>query len=180
MAEAEHTTIARPYARAVFSRALEVQDGLATWSTMLALLAETVSQPVIVRALDNPRLSSHEEAALVSRILGDTLTEEATNFLKVLGDNGRVSLLPEISETYEHLKAQYEKTSDVSVTSAFDVSEEDRQRLESALKERLQKNINLTTSVDQDLMGGVVIRTEDTVIDNSVRGKLTKLAQTLY
>ena len=180
MAEAEHITIARPYARAVFSRALEVPDGLATWSTMLALLAETVSQPVVVRALDDPRLSSHEEAALVGRILGETLTGEANNFLMVLGDNDRVSLLPEISELYEHLKAQYEKTSDVSVTSAFDVSEEDRQRLESAMKERLQKNVNLSTSVDQELMGGVIIRTEDTVIDNSVRGKLTKLAQTLY
>ena len=179
MAEAEHTTIARPYARAIFSRALDVPSGLGEWSTMLGLLAGTVTQPAVKQALDNPRLSSAEEAKLVSSVLGEMLTDEARNLLEVLGDNGRVSLLPEIRELYEHFKAQHEKTMDVSVTSAFEVEDADRQRLESALKNRLQKHINLSTAVDPHLLGGVVIRTEDTVIDNSVRGKLTKLAQVL-
>ena len=89
------------------------------------------------------------------------------------------SRLPEISELFEHFKDQHEQTLDVNVTSAFDVGESDRVKLETALKSRLQKQINLTTNVDSGLLGGVVIRTEDTVIDNSVRGKLSRLAQVL-
>lgn len=179
MAEAEETTVARPYARAVFSRALDETSGLANWSRMLGLLAATVAQPVVKRALDDPRLSSHEEAGLLGEILGDELTQEARNLLSVLGDYGRVALLPHIHELYEDLKAQHEQTMEVSITSAYEVGESDRARLEGALKQRLQKQINLTTEVDASLMGGAIVRAEDTVIDNSVRGKLARLAQAL-
>lgn len=179
MAEAELTTIARPYARAAFSCALDQSSGLATWSKMLGMLAATVSNKVVREALDDPALTHEEESQLVVNIMGDDLTEEGRNLLSVLGEYGRISVLPEISELFEHLKTQHEQTMDVRVTSAFEVDEADQTRLANALQTRLQKKINLTTDVDASLMGGVVIRADDTVIDNSVRGKLEKLAQTL-
>ncbi|HKI74398.1 MAG TPA: F0F1 ATP synthase subunit delta [Pseudomonadales bacterium] len=179
MAEAEEITIARPYARAVFSCALEHSSGLADWSRMLAMLAATVQQPTVVRALDDPHLSSQEEAELLGKILGEELTQEGRNLLSVLGHYGRIAVLPEIAELFEDLKAQHDQVMDVLVTSAYEIDESDKERLVTALKERLQKKINLTTEVDPTLLGGAVIRAEDTVIDDSVRGKLARLSQVL-
>ena len=68
---------------------------------------------------------------------------------------------------------------DVTITSAFEVTEDDRDKLEAALKRLLQRDIRVESSVDQTLLGGVIVRAEDTVIDNSMRGRLEKLAQVL-
>lgn len=179
MAEAELTTIARPYARAAFSTALDQSSGLAKWSQMLGMLAEAVRNPVVQEALDNPALTPEAEAKLVMDIMGDDLDEQGRNLVAILGEYGRIAVLPEISELFEHLKAQHEKTMEVRITSAYEVEDADKDRLAEALAQRLQKSINITTDVDASLLGGVVIRADDTVIDNSVRGKLEKLAQVL-
>jgi F-type H+-transporting ATPase subunit delta len=77
------------------------------------------------------------------------------------------------------MKAHHEKTMDVTLISAFEVSDDDTEKLAAALKKRLQRDVHFSATVDKSLLGGVIIRTEDTVIDNSVRGKLQKLAQVL-
>lgn len=179
MAEAEITTVARPYARAVFSYALDETDGLAKWSRTLALLGAAAATDVVEDALDNPQLTTEQEVELLASILDDDLSAQGRNFISVLAENGRLTLLPAISEMFEDLKAQHEKTMDVEVTSAFDVSDDDRHKLVEALNKRLQKEIELTTTVDEKLLGGVIIRAEDTVIDNSVRGRLEKLSRAL-
>ena len=101
------------------------------------------------------------------------------NFVRVLAQYGRITLLPEISSLYELMKANHEKTVHVEVTSAFDISEAEASQLADGLARHLQQEIELDTSVDGELLGGVVIRAEDTVIDHSVRGKLRKLSQAL-
>ncbi len=179
MAEAELTTVARPYARAAFSYGLDQTDGLSRWSRMLALLGAAADTDVLEAALDNPQLSHEQEAFMLIDLLADELDEGGKNFVKILAENGRLPLLPEISAIFEDLKAQHEKTMDVTVTSAFEVSDADKAKLGDALKQRLQKEIDLSAEVDQSLVGGVVIRADDTVIDNSVRGKLEKLAHAL-
>jgi F-type H+-transporting ATPase subunit delta len=179
MAEAENTTIARPYARAAFSVALDDASGLASWSHMLNLLSAAVIMAPVRQALDNPRLTTAQEATLLLEIMGEELSEQGKNFVSVLAEYGRITLLPTICELYELMKAHHEKTMDVSLTSAFELSDEDTEKLATALKKRLQRDIHFTAAVDKTLLGGVIIRTEDTVIDNSVRGKLQKLAQVL-
>ena len=77
------------------------------------------------------------------------------------------------------LKANQEKSVDVEITTAFEVSSEISDKLAAALKNRLQREIRLATSVDKSLIGGAVIRAGDTVIDSSVRGKLKKLAEAM-
>lgn len=180
MAESELATIARPYARAAYARALEEDSGLGKWSKMLGLLAETVSHERVRRALDNPVLSTRDEAKLLIDILSDDLSDEAGNFVQVLAQYGRISVLPHIWEQFELLKANHEKTMDVEVISAFEVSEEEKEQLMSSLRARLQREINIDARVEAGLLGGVIIRAEDTVIDNSVRGKLAKLSQALH
>lgn len=179
MAESEITTVARPYARAAFSKALDEASGLANWSRMLALLSAAVQSQPVRFALDNPRLTTEQEARLVTDIMGDALSVKGRNFVSILASNGRMALLPAIHEIYEMLKAHHEKTMDVTLTSAFEISTDDSRKLAEALKKRLQREVHLSSTVDKSLLGGVIIRTEDTVIDNSVRGRLQKLARVL-
>lgn len=179
MAESELTTVARPYARAAFSQALEQAAGLENWSRMLAMLAATVEQRTVNQALDNPLLTTQDKAKLLLGVMGEELSDNGQNFVNVLAEYNRIALLPQISETYELMKSNHEKTMQVEVVSAFEIGAADEKKLAGALKEKLQREIILTSSVDSDLLGGVVIRAEDTVIDNSVRGKLEKLSQVL-
>ena len=179
MAEVELATIARPYARAAFSYALDQDQGLQAWSKMFALLAAASSEKMVQEALDDPMLSGTEEAKLLIAVLGDELSEAAQNFVTVLSGYGRIGLLPNIVSMFELLKANHEKTMEVEVTSAFEVTEREKAALSEALHKMLQREIILETSVDPSLLGGVVIKAEDTVIDDSVRGKLQKLSNAL-
>jgi F-type H+-transporting ATPase subunit delta len=179
MAEAELPTIARPYARAAFSRGLDQTDGLGTWSRMLSLLAAAVSEPIEEEVLDNPTLTTEDETSLILQLMGDGLNQDGQNFVSVLAEYGRLALLPTIAELFELLKANHEKTMDVEVTSAFEVSDQEKIELGAALQRMLQRDINIETEVNKALIGGVVIRAEDTVIDDSVKGRLEKLSMEL-
>ena len=179
MAEAELSTIARPYARAAFAYAVEQEGGLGRWSSMLGLMASAVSQDVVTAKLDDPRLTTEDGAAFLGSLLDTDINDDARNFINVLAEYGRIELLPNIAEQYELLKADHERTINVEVTSAYEVSDEESDKLSAALQTKLQRDINLTTAVDASLVGGVVIKAEDTVIDGSIRGKLRKLSQVL-
>ena len=179
MAEAEPSTVAGPYARAAFSYALDQAEDLAEWSRMLQLLAAVVNESVVQAALDDPLLSTEDETRLLVSLMIDELSEQGRNFIVVLAEYDRLASIPTVAEQFEVLKANHEKTLDVSVSSAFEVSADNQQKLAEALHKRLQRDINIETEVDQSLIGGVLIRAEDTVIDDTVRGRLERLAQAL-
>jgi len=175
---AELTTLARPYAKAAFQVALE-ESALDTWSKMLGVTAAVTSHESVRALLINPALSSEQAAQAFIDICGEELNEKGQNFVRLLAENKRIGLLPEVSMLFENLKAIQERSVDVEITTAFEISSDIAQKLADALKQRLQRDINLATSVDSALIGGAVIRAGDTVIDSSVRGKLTKLAESL-
>ena len=175
---AELTTLSRPYAKAAFEVALS-DNALETWSTMTGLAGAVASQSAVKELLASPALSSEQVAQAFIDVCGDELDEKGQNFIRLLADNKRLTLLPQIAELYENLKAQQEKSLDVEITTAFAVSESVATKLADALKSRLQREIKLATKVDQSLIGGAVIRAGDTVIDSSVRGKLAKLAESM-
>jgi len=179
MAEAELATIARPYARAAFSKALDQESGLEVWSKVLAVLSATVSEPLVEVALDKPTLTVEDQAEIVFGLMGDELDDLSRNFVSLLAESDRLPLLPSISELFELLKANHDKTMDVELTSAFDISEKQSDDLALALNRKLQRTVRISAKIDQTLIGGVVIRAEDTVIDDSVRGRLEKLSQIL-
>ena len=179
MAEAELTTLARPYARAAFSHALEHGKGLADWSSMLGLLSAALTETAVQEKLHNPLLTRDDETSLLFQLTGDDLNQGGRNFVSVLAENGRLALLPTIAEIFEQLRARHEKTLDVQVSSAFKVSAAESTALETALQQMLQRDVALETKVDESLLGGVVIKAEDMVIDDSVKGKLEKLSQEL-
>lgn len=175
---AELSTLARPYAKAAFEVALQ-DSALDSWSSMLGVSAAVAGEDSISAMLTDPSLSSERVAQSFIDILGDALETKGQNFIRLLAENKRLVLLPEIVELFETLKANQEKSVDVEITTAFEVSSEISDKLAAALKNRLQREIRLATSVDSSLIGGAVIRAGDTVIDSSVRGKLKKLAEAM-
>lgn len=175
---ADLITLARPYAKAAFQVAL-ADNALASWSSMLAVSA-TVSRAEQVRALlISPHLSTAQQAGAVIDVCGDALNEKGRNFISLLAENKRLALLPEIAALFEALKAQQEKSVDVQVTSAFDLAPATIESLATALRKRLEREIRITSHVDATLIGGVIIKAGDLVIDSSVRGKLNQLAEAM-
>ncbi len=97
----------------------------------------------------------------------------------MLARNKRLHLLAEISAQFEALRAQEEASLDVEVVSAYSLDDAEQQRLDESLARRFEREIQLTSRVEETLLGGAIIRAGDTVIDGSVRGKLKKLSETL-
>ena len=112
-------------------------------------------------------------------ICGDQLATASQNFISILSENRRLQLLPQISQQFEIMKANLEKAVDVDVVAAADLDTAQQQALSDALSAKLERKVNLQVSLDQSLLGGAVIRAGDTVIDGSIRGRLTKLAESL-
>jgi len=175
---AETTTLARPYAKAAFEVAKQ-DSALDQWSKMLALTAAISGRDSVSAVLRDPSLSAEQIAENFVVVCGDDLNDKGQNFIRLLAENKRLVLLPDVSALYEILKANQEKSVDVEITTAFEISSDIAQKLADSLKSRLEREINLATKVDQSLLGGAVIRAGDTVIDSSVRGKLTKLAESM-
>lgn len=176
---AEASTIARPYAKAAFEHAV-AKDTLDDWSGMLSLVAQIVADDDMrSRILGNPRLSSAQKADVVVDVCGDAVNDDLRNFIRLVGDKGRLPALGAIAEQFEAFKAQQEKRMDVDIHSAFPLTKAQEKSLASALAKRLNREISITTQVDKTLLGGVILRAGDTVIDGSVRGRLNRLKEAL-
>jgi len=175
---AELTTLARPYAKAAFEYA-QAHQQLASWSAMLGLAAAISQDETMQRVLAAPRLTSAEKASAFNEVAGDKFDAQVQNFISVLSENNRLALLPEIAALFEQYKAEQEQTVEVEVTSAFALNQEQQDKLAKVLSARLSREVRLHVVEDASLIGGVVIRAGDLVIDGSVRGKLAKLAEAL-
>lgn len=175
---AELTTLARPYAKAAFEHA-QAHQQLANWSAMLGLAAAVSQDDTMQRVLKAPRLTSTEKATTFNEVCGDKFDAQAQNFIRVIAENDRLALLPDIFALFELYKAEQEKSIDVDVTSAFALSDEQQDKLAKVLSARLSREVRLHAAEDSSLIGGVIIRAGDLVIDGSVRGKIAKLAEAL-
>jgi len=175
---AENVTIARPYAKAVFALACE-QERLAEWSEVLAVAASVVSDQRVADLLNSPRVTSAELADLIIGLCADKADELAGNFIRVLAQYRRLNVLPEIVSLFEILRAEYENSVDVSLISAAPVSKAQQDKIATALRKRLGRDVRLHCEIDESLIGGAVIRARDLVIDGSLSGRLARLATEL-
>ncbi len=174
----EAITVARPYAEAVFRKAEE--DGtLDAWSEMLALLAALAEEPVLAGVIANPLYVRGQLAQLIQDIAGERLSTEGGNLVRLLAENGRLPVLPEIQALYEELKAESQRTLNVTVRSAYELASKQEQDLAAALSEKLGRKVTISSEQDPELIGGVHIRAGDLVIDGSVKGRLEQLANEL-
>ena len=174
----ENITIARPYAQAVFETA-SGDNNFADWSAILELLSDIVADPQMQSLLRNPTIKSDFLADMIIEICGDRTRDEGRNFIRVLAAARRLALAPQIRTLFEQQRAEAEGVVEVTVKSAYPLEQGEIDRIAGAMGRRLGKKTFVTTIVDKDLIGGVVIRTGDSVIDASVMGRLKQLGSHL-
>jgi F-type H+-transporting ATPase subunit delta len=174
---AEVVTIARPYAEAVFALA-DGAGALGKWSQALAVMAAVAAHPDVAAATGDPKLTSEQVYGLFAAACGD-LTLEAQNLVRLLIENGRLALLPEISEIYEALKNEREGVVDARITTAYPLNAGQLSALVAELENRFKRKVKPQVEVDAGLIGGVRMQVGDEVIDGSVRGRLAAMAAAL-
>jgi F-type H+-transporting ATPase subunit delta len=182
---AENITLARPYAQALFELAQGANE-LSAWSTALGTAAQVVADDAAAELLSNPMVSDAQRVGLVADICsqaGDGAAVFAQpngqNLLRLLAENGRLSVLPDIAERFDALKAAFENTVEVDLISAVEVDDAVANKFKEGLQARLGRSVILNRSVDTDLIGGAVVRADDLVIDGSIKTRLQALAQLL-
>jgi F-type H+-transporting ATPase subunit delta len=175
---AERATIARPYAKAAFEYARDAK-AFAQWSSGLKSAAQIVADPRVAELTKNPQWSQADLVSIITDVAGGSLDSGMQNFVRVLAENHRLLLLPEITARYEELRSEVENTIDVEVISAVALNAAQADKFKQALSTRLKRQVRMQNSVDATLLGGAVVRAGDLVIDGSLKGRLQRLATEL-
>lgn len=178
----DNTTIARPYAKALFEHALSTKT-LAEWSELLTILAHAVLTDAVTDFVENPETTLEQQSELLLSLFEQAKIGEERevlmHFIALLAENKRVLILPDIHVQYAALREQHEKTLAVEVISFSPLTPTQEEKLTQSLSQRLQRQITLDVTIDKSLLGGAIVRAGDLVIDGSVRGKLNKLGSDL-
>ncbi len=174
----ELSTLARPYAQAAFKRAKEV-GAAGVWSDSLAFLAQVMQDKALQAVVDNPRVEKERLLQLMLDISKGYIHDEAENFLKILIENDRLNLIPQISVLYEQYKAEDEGYINVDLYSAYPITKDEQKKFVTSLEKLLSKKVNATVKVDKTLIGGIVAKAGDKVIDSSISGQLHQLEKRL-
>lgn len=172
----EYTTAARPYAKAAFEVA-QAESKQAEWLDAIQLISAIVCNEAYASIIDSPKLGAADKGDILIDICADKLSDTQKNFVRTLSENARLALMPEIAVLFEALKAQAEGTVEATATSAYPLSDAQVKSMTEALKKKLGREVSLTTEVDASLIGGVVIRAGDLVIDGSTRARIGALTQ---
>ncbi|HEV3106551.1 MAG TPA: F0F1 ATP synthase subunit delta [Trinickia sp.] len=176
---AELATIARPYAEALF-RVAEGGD-IAAWSALVQELAQVARLPEVMSIASSPKVS---HAQVVDLLLAAAKSPQkdspqARNFVQMLVDNHRLSLLPEIAVQFDELKNAREGAADALIVSAFPLDGTPLSELIASLERKFQRKLKPTVQVDPSLIGGVRVTVGDEVLDTSVRARLASMQTAL-
>lgn len=178
----ELTTIARPYAKAAFDFAVEQstsdKSAVEKWNEMLGFLAELVKNETMQNYLTGS-LSAQKLADTVISICGEQLDQYGQNLVRLMAENKRLTVLPTVFKLYQHYVEEYQAITEVQAISAQPLNVTQQDKIAAAMEKRLARKVKLNCSVDNSLIAGVIIRTDDFVIDGSSRGQLTRLASEL-
>ena len=174
----ENSTIARPYATAVFELAQET-GRVQEWSATLELLGMLAADSNMRQLMTNPKVSRDQLRDLVFDVCGDGLDGPGRNLARLLVQGDRLQYAQNIKTQYEQMRAAAEGKVDVEVVTPYSLDEQQQAGIAELISERLGKQVNIKTSVDEALIGGAVIRAGDSIIDASLRGRLTELRNEL-
>ena len=145
----------------------------------MQFLSTAVQAPELASVLDTPNITHQQRSELIEKVAGDKLDDNGRNFVRLLSENNRIDLLPDVAGIYDGLRADAEGEIEAQVTSAFELLPDQSEKIDNALSARLNRKVKIVSDVDKDLIGGVIIRAGDLVIDGSVKGRLAKMSSTI-
>ena len=161
-------TIARPYAQAIY-------DHSEGWEADLKQLELALDTPEVKMLIDSPKLAYKEKTDVFLSLFEGQIESKTSNLVKVLGESKRISLIPHISKEYRKLLSGTKSSSEVVITSAFELSEQQLEKVTDSLKGRYGESLTVEQVIDNSLIGGFSIKCGDEVTDYSIKGKLEKL-----
>lgn len=172
------SALARPYGLAAFKQARE-EGKIEEWSNMLELLTLIMRDATMRGLIANPKVNNQQLAALIIDVAGDGLSQTGGNLVRIMAENERLVEMAGVAAVFEEERDRTEGRSHVDVTSAFELSDAQQRSIADSMSKRLGTEVDVSVTVDKSLIGGVVIRAGDTVIDASLRGRLNQLGQSL-
>ncbi|MBC7501217.1 MAG: F0F1 ATP synthase subunit delta [Herminiimonas sp.] len=170
---AEIATLARPYAEALFRVAKT--GNLTAWSDLVSEMAHVAAHPDVQALSHNPNVPDQQLVATFVALLKSPVNDEARNFISMLVENDRLTVLPEIGQQFHVLKNAQEGAADAEITSAFEMTESQLSELIGTLEKKFGRKLNPSVTVDNSLIGGVRVVVGDEVLDTSVRAKLQQM-----
>ena len=180
-----NANIARPYAKAAFTFAKQTNH-VPHWSAALRVLSMAVQNSAIVALLKNPSVTGAQAVALLSGVLCDSISHGVSkldqgleNFLQLLAEYKRLSVLPDIATLFEADVAKDQGYLQLTVTSAFPLSDVQQTKIAAQLKTTLASDVTIRYENDSTIIGGIVVRSGHWVLDDSVRGRLARLQSAL-
>ncbi|WP_323841631.1 MULTISPECIES: F0F1 ATP synthase subunit delta [unclassified Moraxella] len=175
---AELSTLARPYAKAAFDYAKE-HNAINEWENFLLVASSIVCDDLFSSLLSNPAISAEQKTVVLNDVYASKtavqISDALVNFTKQLSEHDRLALLPEIHTHYSKLKSQELKQVDAYITSAYPLTESQREVLQERLAISTGSIVILHEAIDPELLGGATIKVGDKFTDGSVRGKLQQL-----
>ena len=169
---AELATIARPYAEALFKSAGADLQGAAGWIDQFAAIAGNTH---LRQFADNPKVTDTQVFDVFVGIAKGVLPDSAKNFLRIVIENGRVDVLPEIAAQFRALGNAQGGSSDAVVFSAFAIDDKALTDLTGTLEKRFGRKLHVTMQIDESLIGGVRVVVGDEVLDTSVKARLDQM-----
>lgn len=175
---AEISTLARPYAKAVFELA-SANKSFAEWSKQLAAIAEAVAVPAVAKAIHAPGVAKRDVANAIVELLKGSLDAQGASLVKLLADNGRLEAASSLASQYEKLRAEAEARIAVEITTAAPVADAQKIALSAAVTKKLDRAVDIAWAIDETLITGATIKAGDLVIDGSASGELERLKAAL-
>ncbi len=172
--------IARPYAEAAFSHALE-KGAVEAWESGLDLLAGLLEAESYADALHRPGVTHHQLLSLTLSALGDQIDGDFAGFVRILAENGRLEQAAAVRDRFLELKLEQERILKVTIHTAFPMSDSQLKSLEETLsvKYGAERRLEFDVQVEPGLIGGVRIQMGDDVIDMSMRSQIDRLANSI-
>lgn len=170
------TTIARPYAKAAFEAAVSEKQ-LPAWSQELKNLSLAASDARTQSVLKNPNYTKKQLADLLISLA--PISSSIQNFIFVLAEKNRLSLLPAISMLFEEMYAKQLGHLALTVTSAFAMNDEQKAGVKQKLSKQFNSECDIEFKIDQSIMGGLLIRSNNWVLDSTIKGALERLKSAL-
>ncbi len=174
----DNATIARPYASAVFEYAQE-EGNMEQWSSLLESLSLIVQDEQMRLILSSPKISHEQLLELITGIIGKQKSAASMNFIKVLISANRLKYVSNIYELFEKRRAEAEGRMEVNVLTAYELESNQGNKISEVMSSKLGKKVNISSVIDKSLIGGMIIKAGDSVIDASIRGRLTELHNNL-